>query len=249
MKTTILSLAILTIGFSFPAFSHQAANYPNDITTPSEPPYPANPPTNPPTATDNVSSTSNTGHDRVRSDGGLFLEPMLLGSQEDSNIKTSQLPLVSDDTSGTSNGLGVGLRFGGHVNEVFLLGLDARYSQMEMKDSFYSKANTQVYNIAPVVGMQTPYFGVRLLAGYVVAGENNPDAGVQGLNLKFKEANGWRVGAGIFVAAVSVNLEYQDLTYNTTEIESIGALNVGNNSNVDANNRGYTLSLSFPVEL
>lgn len=253
MKIKHLSLTTLcavVLAASSTTLANQAG-YPNDVTTPSQPPFPRNPPTTPPDSTDNVSTTSNEGSSHVRSDGGFFMEPMLLTSQEDASIKTSQLPLISDDTSGTSSGFGVGLRLGGHISEVVLLGVDARYSQMQLKDSFYERANAAVYNIAPVVGLQTPYFGVRLLAGYVVAGENNPGAGIQGLDLKFTEATGWRVGAGIHVAAVSLNLEYQDLTYNSTKIESYGSLNRNGSgaSSVDANNRGYTVSLSFPVEL
>ncbi|MBL7543300.1 MAG: hypothetical protein JNL11_05760 [Bdellovibrionaceae bacterium] len=242
MKVLLITLFVAMAGLA-------QVEYPNDLTKPSNPPYPQNPPTNPPMSTDTVNTTSSTDSSRVRSEGGLFIEPMLLTVQEDSTIKTSQLPIITDDTSGTSSGFGVGLRFGGHVSEVFLLGVDARYTKMRMSDSFYESADSNAYNIAPVVGVQTPYYGIRLLAGYVVAGENNPDAGVQGLNLKFTEATGWRVGAGIHIAAVSVNVEYQDLTYNATQVESLGSLNVNNTTSVDANNRGYTVSLSFPVEL
>jgi len=87
------------------------------------------------------------------------------------------------------------------------------------------------------------------MAGYVVAGENNPDAGNQGVDLKFKEAQGWRLGAGVHIAAVGVNLEYQDLKYNSTEVESLGPVAVNNNTSVDADTKGYSLSVSFPIEL
>lgn len=197
-------------------------------------------------------STRNTGMDSRRSSispGGMFIEPMLLVSQEDSSVKTAQFPVANQDTSGDSRGYGFGLRFGGQVSETFLLGIDGRYSRETTKDSFYGEANSNVYNVAPVVGAQTPLYGIRLMAGYVVAGENDPESGDNGFNLKFKEANGWRVGAGIHLAAVAINLEYQDLTYNSTEIESVGSLNVDNKTNVDANTRGYTLSLSFPIEI
>lgn len=181
--------------------------------------------------------------------GGMFIEPMLLLSQEDNSIKTSQLPVINQDTSGDSRGYGFGLRFGVHASEVFLLAIDGRYSRERTKDSFYGEANSSVYNVAPMVGVQTPLFGVRLMAGYVVSGENDPEAGDNGFNLKFKEANGWRVGAGVHVAAVAINLEYQDLNYNSTEIESVGSLSLDRTTNIDANSRGYTLSLSFPIEL
>jgi hypothetical protein len=100
-----------------------------------------------------------------------------------------------------------------------------------------------------MIGLQTPLFGIRVMAGYVVAGENNPAAGAQGVDLKFKEATGWRVGAGLYIFAVSVNLEYQDLTYNTTEVESFGSIAVDRATSIDANSRGYTLSLGFPIAM
>lgn len=245
MKTLIVTLAILALGFSQASLAQ--TGYPNDITSPSQAPGQNPPPTNPPVAEQSSRTQDNA---RYRSPGGLFLEPMLITSQEDTTIKSSQLPLLQDDTSGKQNGYGVGLRFGGHVSEIFMAGVDARYSKSQLKDSFYETADTNVYDIGPFVGLQTPYFGIRLLAGYVVAGENDPASGVQGLDLKFKEANGWRVGAGLYVAAVSVNVEYQDLTYNSTEIQNYGLINrSGGTSSVDANNRGYSVSLSFPVEL
>ncbi len=243
MKKLLITLTALTLFCAQASFAQ--TGYPNDITTPSK--TPTNAPTNPPVAEQSSRTQDNT---RYRSPGGFFLEPMLITSQEDTTIKSSQLPLISDDTSGKQNGYGVGLRFGGHASEIFMLGLDARYSKTQLKDSFYETADSNVYDLAPFVGLQTPYFGIRLLAGYVVTGENDPASGVQGLDLKFKEANGWRVGAGLYIAAVSVNVEYQDLTYNSTEIQSYGLVDrSGGTTAVDANNRGYSVSLSFPVEL
>jgi hypothetical protein len=245
MNKFVITLATLALGFS--QISLAQTGYPNDITTPSQAPSQNPPPTSSPVAEQSSRTEDNT---RYRSPGGLFVEPMLITSQEDTTIKSSQLPLLQDDTSGRQNGYGVGLRFGGHLSEIFMAGVDARYSKSQLKDSFYQTADTNVYDVAPFLGVQTPYFGVRLLAGYVLAGENDPASGVQGLDLKFKEANGWRVGAGVYIASVSLNVEYQDLTYNSTEIQNYGVINrSGGTSKVDASNRGYSLSLSFPVEL
>lgn len=242
MKNSILT-TLVCLGLAQASFSQ--ATYPND-TAPKTTETSTTP--TPSTAQENYNN-SDAIDARPLSKGGFLIEPMILGSQEDATIKTSQLPIITDDTSGTSNGFGVGMRMGGHINEMFLLGLDARYSKMKMDDSFYRQADSNVYNLAPVIGVQTPYYGIRLLAGYVVAGESDPNAGYRGLDLKFKEANGWRVGAGLFIAAVSVNVEYQDLTYNSTEIQSFGDAAVNNSTSVDANSRGYSLSLSFPVEM
>lgn len=198
---------------------------------------------------DNTSTTVTEEEKSRISRGGLFLEPMLFATQEDQTIKTSQIPLVAGDTTNDTRGYGVGLRFGGHISEVFLLGLDGRYARVDAGDSFYSQEDANVYNIAPVVGLQTPLFGIRVLAGYVVAGENNPGTSSQGLDLKFKEATGWRLGAGVHVGAVGINLEYQDLTYNKTEIESLGQVAINNDVDIDMESKGYALSVSFPIEL
>jgi len=202
------------------------------------------------TATGDQAVTTRTEETPSRiSPGGFYMEPMLLVTRADSSINTSQLPMISDDTTGTEQGYGLGLRLGGHVSEILLLGVDARYAKTQMQDSSYGSADAQSYNVAPVIGLQTPLFGIRLLAGYVAAGENNPEAGSRGLDLKFKDANGWRVGAGLHVAALSVNLEYQDLKYNTTDVESFGSLNVNSTSDIDVTNRGYALTIGFPIEL
>lgn len=195
-------------------------------------------------------STMTTDSESRVSKGGFFIEPLIFASQEDTSVKTSQLPVINSDTSGEARGYGVGLRFGGHIYESVLLGVDVRYSKLEMSDStFYNDVDADVYSVAPVIGLQTPWWGIRVMAGYVVAGENNPDAGSQGVDLKFKEAQGWRLGAGIHIAAVGVNIEYQDLKYNSTEVESLGPVAVNNNTSVDADTRGYSLSVSFPIEL
>ncbi len=179
---------------------------------------------------------------------GFYFEPMLTISQEDSSIETSQLSLISQNTSGRANGYGLGVKLGTHISQIMLLGVDTRYSRMTTDDSFYNNAHSDIYNFGPTFGVQTPYFGIRLLVSYVLLGENNPDSIAQGLDLKFKDAKGWRVGAGVYLASVSINLEYQDLTYGSTEIESIGLLPMNSLTTVEANNKGYAMSLSFPME-
>ncbi len=195
-----------------------------------------------------MDSSSDSRDSRI-SKGGFFIEPMISMVRDESSIKTSQLPIITDDTSGTSEGYGLGLKLGGHISEIVLLGVDARYTKQRMKDSFYNAADTDAYNWGPTIGVQTPLYGIRVLGTYVVGGESNPAAGVQGLDLKFKEARGTRVGLGVHVAAVGISLEYQDLTYNSTDIESIGSLLTDQPTKVDTVTRGYGLNLSFPVEL
>ena len=198
---------------------------------------------------DSTSTTTTTEEDKKISKGGLMLEPILFANQEDQTIKSSQIAGASGDNSTSSRGYGAGLRFGGHLSEIFLLGIDARYSRVDTDSSFYSKDGANVYNAAPFIGLQTPLFGIRVLAGYVVYGENNPGAGTSGLDLKFKQASGWRLGAGLHVGAIGLNLEYQDLTYNKTEIESYGQVASNTDTNIDMESKGYGLTVSFPIEL
>lgn len=197
-----------------------------------------------------TSSTTTTTEEKERiGRGGFFLEPLLFASQEDQTIKSAQLSAAAGNSSTSSRGYGAGLRIGGHLSEVFLLGLDARYARVDAGDSYYRSEDANVYNLAPFIGAQTPLFGIRILAGYVAVGENNPGSSTQGLDLKFKEAAGWRLGAGVHVGAVGINLEYQDLTYNKTEIESFGQVATNNDTNIDMQSKGYALSVSFPIEL
>lgn len=194
-------------------------------------------------------TTQDNRREGLISPGGLFFEPILQTNREQSEIKTSELPVVGDDTSGTTEGYGFGAKLGFHLTEIFFVGADARYARQTFRDSFYDQASGDLYNVGPTAGVQMPVFGLRLLGTYVAAGEFNPEAGAQNLDLRFRDARGWRYGAGLRIAAVSVNLEYQDLLYDTTEIESLGAFAVSSDTAVDYSNRGYTLSLSFPLEL
>lgn len=247
MKNLLIVTAALLL--SAPAFAAETVNKRETVqTTDNEVDT-----TGAPTAQQNVqerdttttTSTTETRDEDRLSRGGLFLEPMIFGSQEDVAVESSAL---TGDTTGTARSYGAALRFGGHVSEIVLLGLDARYSKASMDGFSYGDVDADVYNLAPMIGLQTPIAGIRLTGSYVLAGENNPDAGNL-FDVKFKEATGWRLGAGIHVLAVSVNLEYQDLTYNTTELESVGPLAASSDFDVDANSQGYALTVGFPIEL
>lgn len=201
------------------------------------------------TITTTTTSETTESEDRRISPGGLFLEPILMASSASSSIKTSQLAAVSDDTSGTVRGLGLGLRFGVHISEIIFLAADGRYQRAEFTDSFYNSSTGDAYNYGPTLGVQMPVAGLRAWGGYVLGGEYNPGAGVQGLDLKFRNARGYRLGAGIHIASISANLEYENLVYDNTDIESFGSLAVNDQTNVDFSTEAVALSLSFPVEL
>ncbi len=180
---------------------------------------------------------------------GVAIEPMLIFSQEEANIKTSQLPVISDDTSGQSRGFGAGLKLGMHVSQILILGVDGRYSRSKMSDSAYGDANGDKYTFGPTLGAQMPLAGLRLWATYVLAGDFDPDSGRQGFDLRFKDPRGYRVGAGLHFGPVSMNLEFEELNFDQTVIQSFGAISPNFGTNVDFVSRGYFASLSFPLEL
>jgi hypothetical protein len=180
-----------------------------------------------------------------RNTGGLFIEPAILGSRQDADIESS---LTGADTNGTSNGFGVDLKLGGHVNEMFFLAASGRYERTQLEGSAYDDADADVWTVGPTVGLQAPVFGLRLWGTYVLDGSYNPEAGAQDVNLRFDDPYGWRVGAGIRLSTVSLNLEYEDLTYQKSEIESFGSLPTADVP-IDFAQRGYIVSLSFPMDL
>jgi hypothetical protein len=180
--------------------------------------------------------------------GGFYVEPGIFGSRNDTDLKTSQL-LPGSDVNGTSDGVGLDLKLGGHVNDIVFLAVDGRYERSRMSGSSYSNADSNVYNWGPTLGFQAPVWGLRLWGTYVVDGINDPESGAQNVDFRFKDPYGWRGGIGFHIQNVSLNLEYEDLTYRTTEIQSVGNAPAGANTNVDFGQRGYLASLSFPISL
>lgn len=91
--------------------------------------------------------------------------------------------------------------------------------------------------------------GLRVWGGYVMGGELDPEKD-KNVDAKFKDAKGYRVGAGIKLGIASLNLEYQDLKYGTTEIEEAGVFTPGSNYNdVNLKNKSFILSVSFPIAI
>lgn len=178
---------------------------------------------------------------------GAYIEPMLIFAQNTAEAENVSIP---GDTDGNVRDAAIGARLGLHLGEIFFLAADGRYGQAEFNDSFYDNANAAIYNYGATAGLQTPFYGVRLWGTYILGGEFDPAEGAQNVDLLFSDATGYRVGAGIHVGAVSINLEYQDLTYDTTEIESVGNFpGAGAIGDLEVAQTGYALSLGFPFEL
>lgn len=180
--------------------------------------------------------------------GGVFLEPILSYEQTDFNV---DYPSPLGGTDGEITGIGIGGRLGFHVYESLFVALDARYLSHEFNDGdndFNSDADG--YNYGPVIGIQLPTtISARLWAGYVMGGELDPDSS-NSFDVKYEDASGYRIGVGFMVASFSLNLEYQNITYDTSTLESAGPFTGGTSfSSVEMENSGYVASVSFPFAL
>jgi len=140
-------------------------------------------------------------------------------------------------------------RLGFHFNDMIFLAADGRYAQAKFKDSsnnLDSKA-TQ-YDIGPTVGIQMPIFGLRVWGTYIAASELDPKES-NNIDLKFSSGKGYRVGGGIHLAFVSLNLEWQKLDYDKTTIERIGPFTPGSTTNIKYQGEGWIASVSFPISI
>jgi opacity protein-like surface antigen len=203
------------------------------------------------TATGASTTTTETSRTEVEEDdsgldkGGPMIEPFIFASQSEGAVEVEGVGAINESSDFREGG--IGLRLGGHVSEIIFLAADARYARTSYdNDAFYSDADATQYNYGITLGAQTPWAGIRVWGTSVLGGEFNPNAGANDLDVKFGGAGGYRVGAGLHIAAISLNLEYEDLDYGNTDIESPGTTTV---TGVDASQQGYTLSIGFPVEL
>lgn len=179
---------------------------------------------------------------------GFFVEPMVTYEKGDGDVK---LPAPFNKSGTDLNGFGVGARLGFHINEAIFIGADGRYSMPQFKDDeLGQKTNATAWNYGPVVGIQTPTdIGLRIWGGYVMDAQLDPDKD-KDVNLKFSDGTGYRVGAGVKLGITSVNLEYQDLTYDKTKVEEVGIFNPGyQTKDLELKNASWVLSVSFPFSL
>ena len=164
---------------------------------------------------------------------GLFVEPGItyeMGDGDNSEI----------------TGLGVSARFGFHLNEAFFVGIDGRYSKLDFKtdDNRYS-ASGDSFNYGPVVGFQMPDLGLRVWGAYVVDSMIDPDQD-GGIDFKIEDGSGYRIGAGFRISSVSLNLEYQKLTYDTLTVDA--PLLPAGSFGTEIESDSWIASVSFPLE-
>ncbi len=179
--------------------------------------------------------------------GGMFVEPALTfenGSTE------GNFPSPLRNSEGDISGLGFGLRGGAHLGDIVFLGLDLRYSMLSFKDSTINyDADATAFNWGPVVGVKLPIVGLRAWGSLILGGNLDPDAS-RNFNVKFSDASGFRLGAGFQLLLVSLNLEYQSIKYDHTELEQVGPFSSNSAlNNVSLEQSSWVASVSFPLSL
>lgn len=181
-----------------------------------------------------------------RDEGGLFVEPMVTYEMGKADLN---LPSPFGSSKSDVDGFGVGLRLGLHVFKSVFVGVDGRYSKPTYENSDTGvDQRADSYNYGPVIGFQMPYaFGLRLWAGYIADGEIDVEKH-GAVDFKFEDAEGYRIGAGIKLTLVSVNLEYQDIEYTQAQLSGAGVFNE-TASNVVQTNESVVFSVSFPFSL
>jgi hypothetical protein len=180
--------------------------------------------------------------------GGLFIEPFI--SYESSDLEVNY-PSPFGESEFDYKGAGVGTRLGFHIYESVFIGGDARYGKYSFNDEENNyEEDASGYTYGPVVGFQLPTdLKIRVWYTYVMGGVLDPEK-ADNLDVKFEDAKGHRIGAGLAYKSFSFNLEYQDITYDKTELESVGPFSSGSSfSDVELDNAGYVFSVSFPVAI
>lgn len=176
---------------------------------------------------------------------GLFVEPAITYESSDFDVN---YPFTS--SSGETNGFGLGARIGFHVSDVLFVGIDGRYSKLDFEDSnsvFNYDADAEHFNVGPVIGVQMPVIGLRVWGSYIAAGTLDPKEN-NGLDLKFSDGTGYRVGAGFHVFALSLNVEYQKMDYDKTTLQQAGPF-TGTADGVQLENESWIASVSFPISI
>lgn len=176
--------------------------------------------------------------------GGLFVEPGLTYE-----VGSPDGDFPNGDQVKEADGLGVSARLGFHVSEAFFAGIDGRFSKLTVKtDSNSYDATGNSFNWGPVVGVQMPDLGLRIWGTYVVNSMIDPE-GNNGLDIKIDDGTGYRIGAGFRLSVVSLNLEYQNLKYDTLTLQQVGPFAPGSFGGLELENESWIASVSFPLEL
>lgn len=179
--------------------------------------------------------------------GGLFIEPFITYENSDYEI---DYPDPVGKSTGDYLGAGLGARLGFHVLESLFIGMDGRYSKYSLSDNGADyESDATGYTYGTVVGLQLPTtVSIRVWWNWVLNGVVDPEKD-NGIDLRFEDASGHRAGIGFMIGNVSLNAEYQDITYGRTRIEEAGGIFSGTSNSSELENKGYVFSVSFPYAL
>ncbi|WP_413942772.1 outer membrane beta-barrel protein [Bdellovibrio sp. HCB-162] len=175
---------------------------------------------------------------------GFYIEPGITYEKGDNKL---EWPAPLGDSTGNTRGLGVDLKLGMHVESSFFIALEGAYSKPHFEQSatnYDADAKSTLYGA--VIGAQMPVVGLRIWAGYIFGGELDPDES-GGVDVKFKDARGPKVGLGFKILMLSLNVEYMDLEYNDSVLEKPGSV-AGSLDNKLKNKLGL-VSVSIPLTL
>lgn len=173
---------------------------------------------------------------------GFYIEPGITFEKGDNEL---DWPAPLSNSTGTTQGLGFNLKLGYHANDIFFLGLDGSYSKPKFENSatdYSAESTSSLYGA--VIGAQMPVAGLRIWGGYVFGGDLDPEED-GGVDVKFEGAKGPKIGVGLKILIVSVNLEYMDLEYGTSKLEKAGPVTGTLDSKLK--NKVGLLSVSFPL--
>jgi hypothetical protein len=169
---------------------------------------------------------------------GLELEPMLTWERGEGDNR---------DISGP----GVGARLGFQAWNVLSIGADGRYSAPRFEaqaDNWSFDASSRAWNVGPYVALQLPtVLSPRIWGSWIMTGGLDPERDA-GVNPELRDARGFRLGAGIRLGWASLNLEYQDIRYNTTRV-AWDSTPITGGFDSDLSYDSWILSLSFPFHL
>lgn len=234
MKTLKLKKVLLVLCLLLPT----TVVWGQDTTTVTSPPKTAEPAAEP--------AVAPSTDEKVENKGGIFVEPFLTYERNDIDV---DFPSPLSGTSDKIDGFGLGARLGFHIHDIMFIGLDGRYSKPQYEsDVLNGKGDADAYNLGATFGVQTPLAGLRVWGTYIFDGMLNPDS-IDSVNVKFSKFTGYRIGAGLYVASFSINLEYQDADYDKTTLEEVGVLSPGDADRFKAKSSGYILSVSFPIAI
>lgn len=178
--------------------------------------------------------------------GGFYVEPGLTYQIQQSTIHN---PSPFNNSTAKVQGFGLMGRVGFHINDMFFVALDARYSIPQYKDSAVSyDTSATTYDLGPSVGVQMPITGLRVWATWIVNSELDPK-GTSNVDYKFTGGQGYRVGVGFQVVMVSLNLEYQQINYGNTNFQNASIFSGSSTDSIKYKGDGWIASVSFPIAL